>query len=152
MEKDRKTSARPLVWTIAVGAGRQAISAMIALILLGACGGDESLLDVLKDDDLASVTLPMATQTRVNEREFGSFGGFESPAMVRHSFAVPRGAEQTAADALAEAARAAGWIVEQQGFGYNGSKRAAGDIPLSLLIEGSTESRVWIEISTRGRL
>lgn len=130
---------------------RTLVPLLIAFLTLSACTGEEDLLGLLKDDDLASVTLPIATQTRVTEGRSGSFGGFESPVTIRHTFAVPRGTEQASAETLARLARAAGWTVERGTFGYVGSKEADDGIRLDLRIQrGLAESRVSVEISTRG--
>ncbi len=124
--------------------------AVLGAVILTACADGSARLDALRGDPLAGVELPDAIAVRLSESP-GSFGsGVESPATVRRTFTVPDGGVPAAMEALADAARAAGWTVTPRvPTGFVGKKDVDGYLAQLLIAGVENENVTWVEISTR---
>ncbi len=122
----------------------------VAAALLLACSDGSTRLEALRADPLADVELPDALDVRLSESAGRVGGGVGAPATVRRTFTVPEGGVGAAMEALAEAARAAGWsVTERSPNGFVGEKDVGG-YSAQLLIAGvENENVTWVEISTR---
>lgn len=119
---------------------------VLALVL------DESALETLRSDPMATYELPSAITTRSSENE-GSSGFFsieDTPSTISKFFTVPPGEGEAAMAEIAAAARDAGWdVVETEFGGYSGDKKID-NIHAQISIRGNvSDDIVWFDLLTR---
>lgn len=100
---------------------------------------------------MATYELSGAIDVRATETPGNSGPGVPSPAAVRRTFTVPGGGVDAAIEALAGAARKAGWTLEERlVIGYDGEKTLNG-LFAQITIAGIVDQDVvWVDIRTRG--
>jgi len=113
---------------------------------------DESGLDTLRSDPMATYELPSAISTRSSEHD-GSSGFFaieDTPAMLGKSFTVPPDEGEAAMAAIATAAQQAGWDVSANEFGGYSGDKTIGSTYAQISIRGIvSDDIVWFELYTR---
>ncbi len=128
---------------------RVGFAVVIAAAVLAACSADR--LGALQADPMATFELPGAVEVRVSETPGSSGLGVPSPAAVRRTYTVPDGGVEAAIEALAVAAREAGWILEERlVIGYDGEKTLEGMFAQITIAGIADQDVVWVDISTRG--
>ncbi len=132
-------------------AARRLIGIAVATgLLLFGCSDASPRLDALRADPLADVELDDAVGVRDSETA-GSVGvGVGAPASIQRTFTVPDGTVPAALEALADAARAAGWsVAERSPNGFTGQKDVGGYFAQLVIAGIENENLAWVEISTR---
>lgn len=114
-------------------------------------GADNAALEALREDPLASARIGGTTDERRTESAGNSGVGLPSPSVVRRTFATTSDDVTAVLDAMAQAARDAGWSVEPRApLGYRGEKRV-GSFDADLLVTAVVAERTaWMELSIRG--
>lgn len=108
-----------------------AVSALIALV--AACGGSSDL-EALRNEEIAGLTLPAASEPRRVEQASGETLGKPNQAVLQLRFIPVQGAtlEQVLAEAVAGASDL-GWALEQESESfYRGTKTTDGGATVTL--------------------